>query len=260
MQLKRIFRKANRIYNKMTKSSFRYCPVCDNKSDNKFMPLDPKYLALQKQNGFPYHFEDGETLNFLEFKCTFCGATDRDRLYALHLKQNLKKDSVCKLLDFAPSYSLQKFLKKNTNIQYRSADLKMEGVDDHINIEEMSIYNDSTFDIFICSHVLEHVNNDIKAMTELRRILKPGGWGIVMVPIPLKLKSIDEDISIKDPSERWKRFGQDDHVRLYSKPGFIERLEQVGFTVNQYGIKHFGKKVFEKCGIERKSVLYIVKK
>jgi SAM-dependent methyltransferase len=260
MPIKRIARKLKTTYQKIIASSIRYCPVCESKLNEKFTPLHPKYLEQQQKHGFPYNFDDGETLNFLEFKCPSCSATDRDRLFAMYIKKSLKNDLSYKLLDIAPSPALQIFLKKNNKIKYRSADLMMEGVDDHVDLEDMGIYADNSFDIFICSHVLEHVRHDLTAMKELRRILKPGGWGIAMVPIALKLKVIDEDIHITDTAERWKRFGQDDHVRLYSKNGFVERLEKAGFKVKQFGIKYFGKKNFERCGIEAKSVLYIVSK
>ncbi len=256
-----------RILQKIKRSFFtrqlltpRYCPVCDNILQTKFSPLDPKYLHSQKKHGFLYDFDDAEMLNYQEYKCPVCGANDRDRLSAMYFRKVLKRGVKRKVLDIAPALALKKFLQKNEDLLYRSADLAMEGVDDQVNIEEMIIYPDGAFDIFICSHVLEHVNDDVKALKELRRILSLDGWGVLMVPIPLKLKEIDEDPSVTDTSERWKRFGQDDHVRLYSKFGFINRVKGAGFTLEQCGISYFGKKAFERCGIEKKSVLYIVKK
>jgi len=124
----------------------------------------------------------------------------------------------------------------------------------------MPIYKDDSIDIFICSHVLEHVEDDRKAIAELYRILKPGGWGIVMVPIQLTLSEIHEDTSIKSENERCKYFGLESHVRIYSKQGFVRRLECSGFKVNQLGISYFGIEIFEKCGIHHRSVLYVVEK
>ena len=77
-------------------------------------------------------------------------------------------------------------------------------------------YSEGQFDVFICSHVLEHIPDDRKAMQELYRILKPRGYGIAMVPINLKVEMTLEDPSLQIPS-RWKYFAQDDHVRMYAK-------------------------------------------
>ena len=97
-------------------------------------------------------------------------------------------------------------------------------------------------------------------MRELRRILKREGQGILVVPIVLTLDQIDEDPSVTDVSERWRRFGQDDHVRLYSKQGFLSRVQEAGLKVNQLGRDHFGNGAFTKHGITDRSVLYIVEK
>src|SRR6188508_1256097 len=113
----------------------------------------------------------------------------------------------------------------NQNITYRSADLFMQEVDDRVDIMDMTIYPDKHFDFFVCSHMLEHVVDDRKALRELYRILKWGGQGILVVPIVLSIDEIDQDPSVTDVAERWRRFGQDDHVRLYSKQGFLRRIE-----------------------------------
>ncbi len=81
-----------------------------------------------------------------------------------------------------------------------------------------------------------------------------------MVPIVLSLDEIDEDPSVTDVGERWRRFGQDDHVRMYSKKGFLSRMRQAGFNVHQLGREHFGRDTFETYGITDQSVLYIVEK
>lgn len=238
----------------------RYCNVCKTPFKGKFIPIHPMYLENARKTGFPYTFDEGETLNYKEYTCPFCQSSDRDRLYALYLDTHLDSNKSYQLLDFAPAPALRQYLKANSMIKYRSADLFMDGVDDKIDVMDMHIYPDNSFDIFICSHVLEHVKDDAKAMRELYRILKPGGFGICMVPIILPLKSIDEDPSLEDPAEKWRRFGQDDHVRLYNRAGFIERLAGAGFKVDQFTIKDFEAGQFIQYGISPKSVLYIVRK
>lgn len=139
-------------------------------------------------------------------------------------------------------------------------DLMRDDVDDRLDITDMHIYTEGQFDFIICSHVLEHIPDDIAAMKELYRVLKKGGKGIVMVPINMQLESTMEDPACTDEALRWKYFFQDDHVRMYSKKDFISRLSAVGFTVEQLGIDYFSKEVFEKNAIWPTSVLYVVGK
>jgi hypothetical protein len=141
----------------------------------------------------------------------------------------------------------------------QTADLA-EGADLVVDITNMPEVPSNYYDILICSHVLEHVNDDKRALAELYRVLKPGGWGIIMVPIILTLAQIDEDPQVTDEAERWRRFGQFDHVRLYNKPGFVERVEAAGFALRQLGMDYFGESNFKRFGITGKSVLYVAEK
>jgi len=245
----------------ITNSFFR-CPVCDHKI-KKFLPLDSYYDENKKKYGNPFSFDDVETINPAQYQCPDCGASDRNRLYALYLLRTLNSslfNHSINLLDIAPSLSLKTFLLKFPNIRYFSADRYMEDVDIVIDITDMNEIRSESFDFFICSHVLEHVSDDKKALSELFRILKPGGSGILMVPINLRINDIDEDPSITEPEERWRRFGQHDHVRLYSKMGFMDRVKQAGFEINQYDVDYFGMDIFIEHGISLKSILYVVAK
>ncbi len=197
-----------------------------------------------------------------------CRASDRDRLYALYIQGYLAKvatDGAIEILDFAPSAAFSRFMKRTLGrsglrASYQTADLNLEGVDVHVDITDMAIYGDNRFDFFICSHILEHVSDDRQALGELYRILRPRGWGILMVPIVLGLARIDEDPAVLDESERWRRFGQGDHVRLYSKEVFVERVRLAGFNLHHYGIEYFGEDNFSRCGITKQSILYVVEK
>jgi glycosyltransferase involved in cell wall biosynthesis/SAM-dependent methyltransferase len=247
--------------NESTKHRFR-CPVCKEKIQ-AFAPLNSYYEENWKKYGFLYNLEDFETLNSSNYFCPKCGASDRDRLYALYLTQILSQDPSripIKILDFAPANALKHFLLNYSIVDYKSADKFMEDVDFVVDIADMKIIDQEAFDFFICSHVLEHVADDYKALSELYRILKPGGSGILMVPINLRIEKIREDPSLTDIGERWRRFGQDDHIRLYSKKGFIDRVQGAGFTITQYGVDYFGEEVFSLHGISSKSILYLVKK
>ncbi len=223
-------------------------------------PLPVYYLTESHKYGFIHNIFFTETINYAHYSCKNCGAPDRDRLHALYLRRYLKNKKKISLLDIAPAQALQTFIRKQTNVIYRSMDLMMNNVDDHLDITNMHLYKDGQFDFFICSHVLEHIPDDIKAMQELYRIVKPGGEGITMVPINLQVEKTLEDPNCTDIPTRWKLFGQDDHVRMYAKEDFINRLRSVGFKVNLYDINYFGADVFERNAIFPTSVLYIVSK
>ena len=164
------------------------------------------------------------------------------------------------LLDIAPDQNLAGWLRKKQSVRYRSMDLYMDGVDDKADITDMRLYADDKFDVVICSHVLEHIAQDLKAMREIYRVLKKGGFAIVMVPIQLTLDADLQDSKWVSEADCWKYYAQGDHVRMYSKKGFVSKLEQCGFCVSQLGITHFGPESFEKHGIHRRSVLYVAEK
>lgn len=236
-----------------------YCVLCE-RYYKKFTPISPYYAKMAKKYGFPYSIHEAETLNIKQYTCPGCGINDRDRLSALFLKETIDLSVEYQLIEFAPSKQISKFIKKFASIHHRTADLFMEGVDDKVDLMDLNIYSDNQFDIFICSHILEHVNNDVKAMSELYRILKPGGFGIAMVPILRTVKDTLEDPSIKSEALRWKYFGQDDHVRLYSHQEYVNRLKRAGFKVNEYDKHHFGDDFFAKNGLADSSILYVVEK
>lgn len=248
-----------RLFDSLGKNFF--CPVC-RKKVRKFNPLPSFYKDLSIKYGYLYSFDDFETLNHRAYSCPFCNASDRDRLFALYVSKQLTEYSGSKLamLEIAPSKPLSEMLRRSGEIVLRTADLMMDDVDERVDITDMRCYGDGVFDAFICSHVLEHVRDDEQAMQELFRILKQGGWGILMVPIILTIDHIDEDPELDDIGERWRRFGQGDHVRNYSKNGFIKRIEKSGFVVRQYDREYFGCDQFTKNGIADKSVLYVVEK
>jgi SAM-dependent methyltransferase len=244
-----------------------HCPACGCRIKH-FQPLPEFYFNNAKQHGYLYTFDQAETLNYHSYSCPLCSASDRDRLYALYIQDylaNVTTNRAIKILDFAPSAPFSRSIRNmialsGQKASYRTADLCMEGVDDKVDITDMSLYDDNQFDFFICSHILEHVSDDRKALSELYRILKPEGLGILMVPIILSLAEIEEDTSVIDESEKWRRFGQYDHVRLYSKDGFIKRVKEVGFLIHQYGKEYFGENLFARSGITCQSVLYVVEK
>jgi SAM-dependent methyltransferase len=209
--------------------------------------------------GFPYSLDDFETLNHGQYHCPVCGSVDRDRLYRLYIDRFLQPDGVPRVLDFAPSAPLSMYLRSRSDLRYRTADLMMGGVDDVVDITNMPIYADGSFDFFLCSHVLEHVADDARALNELYRVLAPGGSGIVMTPVAPE-GSFDEDPSVTDESERWRRFGQGDHHRLYDRSTLCSRIRRSGFEVIALDWRTFGQDTFVRHAIAPGSVLYVVHK
>ena len=161
--------------------------------------------------------------------CPFCGSLPRNRrLWKLVNENHALKGN---LLHFSPSRNLYRELKKDNNIIYYSTDFEDEFIADYKFDITSITQGDSTFDTIICYHILEHIMEDRKAIAELYRVLKPNGN--IYIQTPFKEGDIYEDDSISLPKERLKHFGQDDHVRIYSRDGLINRLHKNGFQVKQ---------------------------
>ncbi len=161
--------------------------------------------------------------------CPRCGAQARHRalwLY-LHERTNLYSEELS-VLHFAPERALRR-IAEAPKLHYLSADLDAPDAMEHFDITAIP-YPDDSFDVILCIHVLEHVPDDRAAMSELARVLRPGGWAIVMVPLDLGLPETYEDPAIVTPEERERAYWQWDHVRLYG-PDFPDRLREAGFSV-----------------------------
>jgi len=157
---------------------------------------------------------------------------ERHRLLWLYLKNKTDFFSTQKkVLHIAPEQCFLKLFKNQKNLSYTSADLYSPIADVKADICDLP-FNDASFDIVFCNHVLEHIEDDKKAMGELYRVLKPGGMGIFQIPQELNLANTYEDFSITSKEDRKKHFGQYDHVRIYGRD-YFDRLRAVGFKVNE---------------------------
>jgi SAM-dependent methyltransferase len=162
--------------------------------------------------------------------CPRCGSLERARLLCLYFERHPESlRAGTRLLHFAPEYSLTRVFRDREGLDYVTADLDSPLADDQVDITRLP-YEDASFDATLCCHVLEHVPDDRTAIKELWRVLRPGGWAIVMVPVDENLEATFEDPSVTEPAERQRVFGQHDHVRLYGRdlPG---RLGETGFSV-----------------------------
>ena len=157
---------------------------------------------------------------------------ERHRLLWLYLKHETNFFTApAKVLHFAPEQAFYKRFRNLSNIDYTTTDLNSPLADVKADICSLP-FEENSFDVILCNHVLEHIPDDTKAMEELYRVLKPGGWGIFQIPQDLKRAETYEDNSITDRDERAQIFGQYDHVRIYGRD-YFDKLRSVGFTVDE---------------------------
>ena len=135
------------------------------------------------------------------------------------------------MLHVAPEQCFIDLFRKQKNLDYTTGDLFSPLADVKMDIHDIP-FEENTFDVLFCNHVMEHVTDDLQCMKEVYRVIKPGGFAILQVPLNYERATTYEDASITDPKEREKAFGQDDHVREYGLDyGTI--LRKAGFTVRE---------------------------
>ena len=200
------------------------CPFCGWRF-RRFRPAGFHYPVIIEKQVIGGHWHEDNV-------CPRCMSNARERLAYLYLKDRMPSlfEQSTRLLHIAPEPQLAKVFKRSPNIKYVSADLFEPGVMSRFDIQQTP-FLDQTFDVVICNHVMEHVGDDSVAMAEIHRILKPGGWAMLQVPIALKLDRTIEDPTATTDEQRIERFGQEDHVRLYCRGDYIQRLESAGFEV-----------------------------
>ena len=216
------------------------CPICEI-SYRKFLPygrLNPRPNAL----------------------CPDSLSLERHRLMWLFLKDktNFFTDRL-KLLHIAPELCFIKRFKSMQNIDYTTADLESPLADVKMDVHSIP-FEESTFDVVFCNHVMEHVDDDIKAMSEINRVLKPGGWAIIQSPQDYSREETLEDPNITDPKEREKVYWQDDHVRLYGLD-YGKRLQKAGFKVREdHYVMQLPKEKVERYALPAKEIIYFCAK
>jgi SAM-dependent methyltransferase len=189
--------------------------------------------------------------------CWRCGSHERHRAqWLLFERRPALLDDAAALLHFAPEWALRRRLEQIAHLRYVTADLDQPDVDLRLDITGLEL-PDASFDAVICSHVLEHVRDDGAAMRELRRIVAPGGWCLVMVPLDLGREHTHEDPALTEPEDRLRAFGQADHVRFYA-PDIAGRLMAAGFEVERIlPREEFGDELVERCRIPDTDQLFL---
>jgi SAM-dependent methyltransferase len=208
IRLSYIFRKISQFFNRGNNVE---CPICGSHYK--------KFLS--------YGYSDVRK-NAL---CPKCLSLERHRLIWLYLKDKTTFfNQTLKVLHIAPEQCFKERFKKLSNLNYITADLNSPIADFRCDVQNLP-FNDNDFDMVICNHVLEHVDNDILAMQEILRVMKYGAIAILLVPVDFSRIETYEDPTIISPRERAKHFMQYDHKRLYGTD-FPQRLEKVGFVIS----------------------------
>lgn len=216
------------------------CPLCKS-TFRKFLPygrLKPRKNAL----------------------CPDCLTLERHRLMWLFLqnKTNFLSDQL-KVLHVAPELCFIERFEALPNLEYITADIESPLAKIKMDLHDIP-FEANTFDVTFCNHVMEHVEDDIRCMNELCRVLKPGGWAIIQSPIDVSREVTYEDKSITNPSEREKVFGQNDHLRVYGKD-YRHRLERGGFHVTEIDYaKELDAHTRQRYSLPPQEIIYFCKK
>jgi SAM-dependent methyltransferase len=195
--------------------------------------------------------------------CPNCLSLERHRLLWLWLvrESDIGRGAMAlpKMLHIAPEVALMRKFKKmyaSTPDRYVTADLESPLADMHFDVQHIPLEAES-FDAIICNHIMEHVEDDGKALSELYRILRRGGWGVILSPVELEREKTFEDDTITDPAERTRIFGQYDHRRIYGRD-YAARLREAGFEVYDIDYKNELSKAEQELYALPTDHLYIV--
>lgn len=166
-------------------------------------------------------------------RCMNCGSLERHRvLWHFFEKERKIADKPIKVLHVAPEKIFTHNFSLLPNVEYYPIDLMPDSYNYGVKTIQMDVtdmsFADEFFDAIICTHVLEHIRQDQKAMSEMSRVLKKGGWAILNTPVNKTREHTLEDVNLYDPKKQTELFGQPDHVRVYGRD-FFSRLANAGF-------------------------------
>ncbi len=235
-----------------------HCQICDHHF-RKMLPGGFDLEVIKKMNIIGSGRRDNNI-------CPYCQSTDRDRLVYLYLSQETQVfNKKVRILHISPEPALYDNLKNHSNILYVTGTKYSEGIYYHKYIKSIDLlelpYGDGEFDLVICNHVLEHIDEDAKAISEIYRVITDGGSAILQVPISNQLEVTYEDSSITSKKGREKHFGQFDHVRIYGRD-YPKRIENAGFKVQKYSpfSAEYLEKVLNQFALNKNEKLFIAHK
>lgn len=214
------------------------CNVCEH-SFRKFLP----YGRKARENAL----------------CPNCLALERHRLMWLFLQKETEYFSKpLRVLHIAPELCFIDRMKALPNLDYITGDIESPLATVKMDVHQIP-FEDNSFDVVFCNHVLEHVEDDIQACKEINRVLKPQGWGIIQSPV-YDLEKTLEDKSITDPAEQERLFGQRDHVRKYGKD-YAVRLSQSGLRVEENNfVKTLNKDLVQRHALPENEIIFFCSK
>lgn len=264
----------NGIMKKFEDDGFSLTRVFDMRNyiiDNFKISSDGKSTCIMCNGNFNGFGEFGEkNMLFFDRKivgggyrknavCPLCGSIDRTRwVYWLLKNQTDIFDRNCTVVHFAPEKQIRDILEQSKNCDYYAADIcKSKGVH-RIDVTQIP-FIDEFADFVIINHVLEHVENEDRAIAELKRVLKSDGKIIMSFPISLNSKTYENEYIVTD-ADREKFFGQKDHVRLYGTD-FKDRFENYGLRVAVFSPKdYFTAEDIIKYGFMQNDIVLICSK
>lgn len=214
------------------------CPVCEK----KFRTFLPYGYVNQRKNVL----------------CPYDLTLERHRLMWYYLKNesDFFVSPKIDVLHIAPEQCFYKLFRNQKNLNYLTGDLESPLADLHFDLHNIPL-EDNKFDVVFCNHVLEHVEDAKKCMSELYRVMKKGGYGIFQVPQDFSREKTYEDPNITSPADREKHFWQYDHVRLFGMD-YPDWLKSVGFNIIEYVPESkITPELFERYRLMKNEILYI---
>jgi len=202
------------------------CPICKFKA-SKFLPYGKDYEAIKKYKIIGMGFRKNAI-------CPNCFSKDRERLLYLFLQNLIDKKLISfssKVIHFSPEMSLEKNFFRKYFSNYFTADIIKNKSDFTIDLQNFNL-KEKNFDLVICNHVLEHIEDDTTALKNIYSIIKPGGMAILQVPLSTIIDVDFKKEGIISDSEKLNYYGQSDHVRIYSEKNFLKKITDTGFNLN----------------------------
>lgn len=192
--------------------------------------------------------------------CPSSLSLERHRLMWLYLKERTDFfTSNIRLLHIAPELCFMKIFEGLSNLEYITADIESPLAKVKMDVHDIP-FDANTFDVVFCNHVMEHVENDLKAMSEIYRVLKSGGWAIIQSPVYPELDNMIEDPSITDPAEKERVYGQNDHMRKYGRD-YSERLRAAGFKVKEDDyLNELSEEIRRRYALPEQEIIYFCEK
>jgi SAM-dependent methyltransferase len=192
--------------------------------------------------------------------CPNCLSNARERLVIAMLQHHVNIDNK-KILHLSPEKNVYQYLKSRSQVV--TTDLVpgfYKNIDKHIKQEDAMAFSfaDQSFDVVIANHVLEHISDDLKAMSEIFRVLKKGGVAVLQIPYSETISATIEEPLIDNPAKQSALFGQKDHIRIYQLNDYISRLGQSGFIVSKISYKELS--AFHQHAIQLDETFLEIKK